>query len=131
MVDVWHYSYDGRLHFAYRGRNWSTSPPRFLNATEMPAVTATAHDEAGNPVTVAQQPSYVAALGGYVGWLLPSDVEGKRFVSITLTPTAGPGIPVNWLPARKVDISIEAQLAESIATSNPADVEHEGFEPVH
>lgn len=120
MPEFWAYASTGKLFFAYRARKYSTSPPSYLNATELTAVVASAYDQFGNPLTVTQQPSYVASLGGYVGWIDGPALVNKPFVSIRLSPTIGPGVPAEWAPDRTLDVNV-SEVAASFTMAQIVD----------
>lgn len=115
MADFWAMAEGERLVFGYRARRWDSSPPPFLNSSELTGVMASAYDETGSAIPVAQQPSYVAALQGYVGWMLASDLVGKRFTSLVLVPTLAGGLPASWAPTKTVDVRIDQAIAAVVA----------------
>ena len=125
MVDFYAYTQDGRLYFLYRGRNWFASPARFLNATELTAVAASAYDANGGSIPVTQQPSYVAALGAYIGWIDTATLHGLKFISIKMVPTVGPGIPSDWAPTKTQDVNLEESL------EGAGEVVFRGVQPVY
>lgn len=132
MVKVWFYAEDGKLYFAYRAHRYDQATPQPMNSTELTAVSASAFDQTGSAITVAQQPSYVASLGAYVGWILGSALAGKGFVSIRLIPTLGPSVPINWAPTKRIDVNVDDKLSRLLAQvpTLSGDVQFLGTAPV-
>lgn len=108
----------GKVYFLYRARRWDTTPTRFLNDTELTAVAATATDPLGNPVTVTQQPAYIAAVEAYVGHIALENVPDSG-LSIRLTGTVAAGLPAEWAPRKRLDFN------PTVTTLSDGDVEFE------
>lgn len=108
MVEAsWFFRLAGKLYFVYRARNWDAVPVRYLDDTEVTAVSATAIRSDGVTISIVDLPTYSAVHKGYIGAINGDDLEGIAFVTITMTPTVADGVPIGWAQIKILDISID------------------------